>query len=132
MEVKDTYGRGDHKYWRWVDGRQGSGYKVFYLLSWWLFDLVLIHYPEGSYIQWHRDPVPKGLEHHRINVVLKAGKVGGEFERLVTDPVFCVMTPEITRARFVRFRPDIQSHRVHKIVKGSRWVFSIGWVRKVK
>jgi hypothetical protein len=130
--MKDKYRRGKVKYWRWTAGRQGSGYKIFYMWNW-LFDFLIIRYPTGSYIHWHNDPVPSPKKHHRINIVLWEAEEGGEFERIVAvDPM---AWPDLkptrrfikTKQRFVHFRPDIEDHMVHKITKGERWVLSLGW-----
>lgn len=122
--MKDIYGRGKIKFFRWVNGRQGSGYKIMYFWNW-LFDLVLIRYPVGSYINWHVDPVPKGLKHHRINIAIKQSEIGGEFE-YGND----ISDTGLTKQRFVYFRPDVTMHKVHEIKKGERWILSIGWVTK--
>jgi len=124
--MKDTYGRGKTQFFKWTPGRQGGGYRIAYLWNW-LFDLVLIHYPTGSYIHWHTDPVPKGLKHFRLNIVLVKANGGDFYCRTVSlnpegeDGTFWKV------GRFVLFRPDIQPHRVSKIVSGERWVLSIGW-----
>lgn len=117
--LKDNYGRGKIKYLRWIDGRQGDGYKILYLWNW-LFDLVLIRYPVGSYVRCHRDPVKRG-NHHRINIELTRPMNGGHFN--------CDLKwVRIKLPRFVWFRPDKGLHSV-SLVKGSeRWVFSIGWI----
>lgn len=124
---EDVYGRGKTKYWRWTDGRQGSGYKIFYMWNW-LFDFLIIRYPTDSYIHWHVDPVPAPLKHHRVNIVLKEAKEGGDFEYNAIDEEIGGLIK--TKQRFIRFRPDIEKHRVHKITKGERWVLSIGWITK--
>lgn len=119
--MKDTYGRGKVKYLTWIDGRQGSGYKIMYLWNW-KFDLVLIRYPEGSFIRWHTDPVPAPLKHHRINFTVRQAE-GGRF--------YCKDMPtHLKFKRIVRFRPDIQMHKVSRVTKGERWVISLGWVTK--
>lgn len=107
---------------RWDLGRQGTGYRKCLLaaLAWPVsFDLYLIHYPEGSEIPWHTDPV-KGWEHHRINLVLKAPKKGGRFE---CNGIF-------QPGRLHRLHPDIDRHRVTKIENGTRWVLSLGFLRR--
>lgn len=126
--MKDQYGRGHVKYWRWTDGRQGSGYKIFYMWNW-LFDFLIIRYPTNSFIHWHNDPVPAPLKHHRINIVLWEAEKGGEFERQL-DLHNGQRTFQKTKQRFMRFRPDIEKHMVHRITKGERWVLSLGWTTK--
>jgi hypothetical protein len=106
---------------RWQRGRQGSGYdKMLLLTASWplLFDSYLIRYPEGSEIPAHTDPVQTG-RHFRLNIILKSPQSGGEF--LCDKPIFATK-------RIKLFRPDASSHRVTKVVGGSRYVFSLGWV----
>ena len=105
----------------WIEGRQGSGYyklKIFEskLLK---MDCYILKYPEGSYIDVHKDPVPEPYEHHRLNVILKKAEKGGTF---LLDYV------EQT-GRIHKFRPDIQEHNLHRIEKGIRYVLSIGWLK---
>ena len=111
---------------RWQRGRQGTGYDKMLLLAapWPLpFDSYLIRYPEGSEIPPHTDPVASG-RHYRLNVILKSPRDGGEF--VCARPLF-----ETRRIKL--FRPDACEHSVTRVVGGSRYVFSIGWVlgRKV-
>ena len=106
---------------RWQRGRQGSGYDKMLLLTgrWPLpFDSYLIRYPEGSAIPPHTDPVQAG-RHYRLNIVLKSPRAGGEF--VCADPIFA------TR-RIKLFRPDACEHSVTRVVGGSRYVLSVGWV----
>jgi hypothetical protein len=106
---------------RWQKGRQGTGYDKMLLLTapWPLpFDSYLIRYPEGSEIPPHIDPVSSG-RHFRLNVILKAPKSGGEF--ICENPIFATK-----RIKF--FRPDVSFHSVTRVVGGSRYVFSFGWL----
>ena len=108
--------------WRWQRGRQGTGYDKMLLLTgrWPLpFDSYLIRYPEGAAIPPHTDPVQAG-RHYRLNVVLKASPQGGEF--VCAEPIF-------QSARVNLFRPDVCEHSVTRVVGGSRYVWSLGWVR---
>ena len=108
--------------WRWQRGRQGTGYDKMLLLTgrWPLpFDSYLIRYPEGAAIPPHTDPVQAG-RHYRLNVVLKASPQGGEF--VCAKPIF-------QSARVNLFRPDVCEHSVTRVVGGSRYVLSLGWVR---
>jgi len=106
---------------RWQLGRQGTGYDKMLLLTarWPLpFDSYLIRYPEGSEIPPHTDPVQKG-RHYRLNVVLKSPEAGGEF----------VCASPIHASRRIKFfRPDACEHSVTRVVGGSRYVLSLGWV----
>ena len=106
---------------RWQRGRQGTGYDKMLLLTapWPLpFDCYLIRYPDGSEIPPHTDPVAAG-RHYRLNVILKAPRSGGEF--VCANPLFA------TR-RIKLFRPDACEHSVTRVVGGSRYVLSVGWV----
>ncbi len=82
------------------------------------FDSYLIRYPEGSEIPPHTDPVSSG-RHYRLNIVLKSPRSGGEF--------VCA-TPLFETRRIKLFRPDACEHSVTRVVGGSRYVLSIGWV----
>ena len=106
---------------RWQCGRQGTGYDKMLLLTapWPLpFDSCLIRYPEGSEIPPHTDPVTSG-RHYRLNVILKSPRSGGEF--VCAQPLF-------QTRRIKLFRPDACEHSVTRVVGGSRYVFSVGWV----
>lgn len=106
---------------RWQTGRQGTGYDKMLLFTapWPVpFDSYLIRYPEGSEIPSHTDPVANG-RHYRLNVILKAPKSGGDF--VCSDPIY-----ETKRIKL--FRPDQSSHSVSRVVGGSRYVLSVGWV----
>ncbi len=106
---------------RWQRGRQGTGYDKMLLATarWPLpFDSYLIRYPEGSEIPPHTDPVQAG-RHYRLNIVLKSPRSGGEF--VCANPIF-----ETRRIKL--FRPDACEHSVTRVVGGSRYVFSLGWV----
>jgi hypothetical protein len=106
---------------RWQRGRQGTGYDKMLLLTapWPVpFDTYLIRYPEGSESPPHTDPVSSG-RHYRLNVILKSPKSGGEF--------VCA-TPLFSSKRIKLFRPDACEHSVTRVVGGSRYVLSVGWV----
>lgn len=118
------------KFFRWIDGRQDSGYKIMNLWFKW-FDLVLIRYPLGSYIDWHTDPVPSRFEHHRINITVRRA-IGGRFKTKGTACWEGVIGDSYYNKRVIRFRPDIQIHGVERVKAGERWVISIGWVRAKK
>jgi hypothetical protein len=111
--------------WRWGNDLYNTGYHIFTILySRWLgIDIYLFHYPEGSCIPKHKDPAKYG-PHYRFNVELKKAKVGGEFK--CANKVFSWWN------RVHLFRADANYHRVTKIEKGSRWVFSIGWTNRFK
>lgn len=105
----------------WQQGRQGSGYEKISLLNIqrpFAVDAYIIRYPIGSEIPLHVDPVDKG-QHFRLNIVLRQATVGGDF--------YCEKTLINTR-RIKFFRPDAYRHSVSKVIKGSRYILSIGWV----
>jgi len=106
---------------RWQRGRQEGGYDRMLLFTarWPLaFDSYLIRYPEGAQIAPHTDPVSSG-RHYRLNLILKSPKSGG---------VFVCATPIHDSRRIKLFRPDLCEHSVTRVVGGSRYVLSIGWV----
>ena len=83
-------------------------------------DVYLLKFPTGSYIDDHKDPSPEGYEHHRINFVLNKNFKGGKF----------VIKGKAQEGRIHKFRPDKHKHRVTKIKEGTRYVFSIGYLKK--
>jgi hypothetical protein len=110
------------KLFRWEQGRQQSGYNKMLLCgAWWpvKFDVYLLKFPQGSEIPPHTDQVGTAA-HYRLNIVLKHAHQGGEF--MCKNPIF-----ETRRIKF--FRPDQSEHQVSKVIKGSRYVLSIGWLR---
>lgn len=105
------------------EGRQGTGYlklKLFEFRKILKSDCYLLKFPEGSSIGEHVDPVSEG-KHYRLNVVLKRPAVGGLL--FCESPIFRL------GERVCFFRPDVSKHSVSKIEKGSRWVFSLGFLR---
>lgn len=111
------------KFWRWEKGRQNTGYEKLPLLcSRWPipFDLYLLRFREGVHIPPHTDRVESG-RHYRLNIVLKQAKLGGEF--LCDSPIY-------ESARIKLFRPDIAEHAVGEVRSGTRYVLSLGWVRR--
>ena len=106
----------------WVKGRQGTGYEKLRLLvsSYFKFDVYLLKFKKGSYIDTHTDPVKEG-RHFRLNIILKNAYEGGEF----------VCKNTIFSNSFINyFRPDISEHGVTRIDSGVRYVLSIGWIKK--
>lgn len=106
---------------KWVEGRQGTGYETCLLFQSerFKFDCYLIRYRPGSYVGSHVDPVPSG-EHHRLNIILQHAKRGGEFHALK-------WLYKSDRIKY--FRSD-SPHWVDRIDEGTRYVFSIGWIRE--
>ncbi len=83
------------------------------------FDAYLLRFPEGAEVPPHTDPVSGG-RHFRLNVVLKNARAGGEFR--CAEPIYA-------SGRIKLFRPDTTPHSVTRIVAGTRYVLSLGWVR---
>ena len=111
------------KAFRWEQGRQETGYAKMLLFTgvWPLkFDSYILKYPDGAFIPPHTDPVKTG-RHYRLNIVLKNAPQGGEF--ICGNPIF-----ESKRIKF--FRPDACEHSLTKVQGGSRYVLSIGWIKK--
>jgi hypothetical protein len=110
------------KLWTWVEGRQKAGYQIFTLIysRKLRMDCYLIRYPVGSNIPRHRDEVAENERHYRLNIQLWPAKIGGE--------LYCAHS--IFRLGPINlFRPDLVTHSVSTVLKGTRYVFSIGWIR---
>ncbi len=109
--------------WRWEKGRQQTGYDKLLLMTarWPLkFDLYLLRFPQGVSIPPHTDPVQAG-RHYRLNLLVKKAHKGGDF--VCQNPIF-----ESDRIKL--FRPDVSEHSVTPVEEGSRYLISLGWVRK--
>lgn len=107
---------------RWDDGRQNSGYeKMLLCFAYWpiKFDIYLLRFKVGSEIPPHVDPIASG-KHYRLNIILKSAIEGGDF--ICIDPIY-------ESKRIKLFRPDMSEHRVTRIIQGSRYLLSIGWVK---
>ena len=83
-------------------------------------DIYLLRFREGAEISSHTDSVTSG-EHHRLNIIIRHARSGGEF--ICEKPIF-----ENKRLKY--FRPDLSEHSVSKVTEGTRYVLSIGWVKK--
>lgn len=108
---------------RWQFGRQNSGYEKMLLLQnriLFPFDIYLLRFHPKSYIHAHTDQHSDG-DHYRLNIILKNAKSGGEF--ICTSTLFA-------SKRIKLFRPDICEHGVSEIISGTRYVLSIGWIKK--
>lgn len=106
---------------RWQRGRQNSGYDKMLLCGalWPIkFDAYLLRFPEGSEVPAHRDTVKEG-KHYRLNLIVKKAQQGGEF--ICNDAIY-------SSSRIKLFRPDLCEHQVSKVIKGNRYLLSIGWV----
>jgi len=81
-------------------------------------DCYLLKFDEGHEVPSHIDEVSQG-RHFRFNLILKHAESGGEF--------CCEKT--LFESRSIKlFRPDINQHSVSKILKGKRYVLSVGWL----
>lgn len=117
--------------WGFRAGRQRSGYRTFTFLhlkwprrlggTFLGCDGHLIHYPDGSHIPPHRDPVAHG-RHYRINLVLWRPRGGGVFEAVGDGG----RRGWALGQRLFFFRPDLMTHSVSRC-DGARWVLSFGW-----
>ena len=110
------------KFFRWEKGRQETGYeKMLLATAKWPkpFDMYLLRFHPGHERPPHTDKV-EGGEHHRLNVIFKNAKQGGQF--ICKDAIY-----ESNRIKY--FRPDKSEHQVTKIISGNRYVFSLGWIQ---
>lgn len=114
----------------WEAGRQGGGYEKMKLFESrrFKFDLYLLRYREGSEVKPHTDPAKNGYKHFRLNLILKEAEEGGRF--LISPPML-VEKVGLNFRRLKLFRPDIQKHAVTQVLKGTRLVLSLGWLRKI-
>jgi hypothetical protein len=111
-------------FFRWVLGRQQTGYSTMTLL--WVtkwtpvpFDMNILKCPKGAHVPPHRDLV-SGYRHYRFNIILTYPP-GGKF----------VSETNIFRwGPFVFFRPDLSLHSVTPVEDGVRYVLSMGWALK--
>lgn len=87
-----------------------------------VFDCYLLRFKQGSEIPPHTDQNDKG-KHLRLNVILKQAKKGGEF--ICDETIY-------ESKRIKLFRPDLHQHQVTRVIEGSRWVLSVGWLRNNK
>ena len=110
----------------WKEGRQETGYFKCKLAGGRRWDCYLLKYPVGSYLPDHIDPVDVGREHHRINVVLKRAERGGNFY-ISQHPRFA----DLSKKRIIKFRSDIYRHGLTPVIKGTRYVLSIGWIKDI-
>lgn len=119
--------------WRWVQGRQGTGYVKMKLWSSKLLrcDCYRIKYFAGAYIPAHTDPSPvPGTVHHRLNVELKSTDCrGGDFliNGAQARPIF-----QYGRLQVFHFLSSEETHEVTEVTEGRRKVLSFGWLTKTK
>lgn len=101
---------------KWIEGRQGTGYYKLPLLIFLSFDSYILKYCEGSYIPAHKDYL-HNYNHYRLNIELCKAKKGG---------VFSCKKQIFNWWRINLFRPDLYSHSVSPIEKGIRYILSFG------
>jgi hypothetical protein len=121
---------------RWRSGRQSSGYEKMLLATapWPVaFDLYLLRFKKGAQIPFHRDPAPKDkrgrtMRHYRLNIFLRNADKGGVFQTR-TD---CADDKHrlFSASRVELFRPDLLEHSVTEVEDGTRYVLSLGWLRR--
>ena len=110
-------------FFKWVEGRQGSGYdKMPLFISRWLkCDFYLLKFPKGVSVPTHTDPVEKHYTHHRINLTLNGPYYVGS--RMY------VLGPCKRFWRFVYLRPDKYEHGLSAVSEDT-YMLSFGWKRK--
>jgi hypothetical protein len=107
--------------WKWVDGRQGSGYhKLLLACIAPYFDVYLLRFPEDSFVPIHKDPVTN-RRHFRLNIVLRRAKFGG---KMVCEAGLGISS------RVMYFRPDVVKHALTRVQAGTLYMLSIGWTRR--
>jgi hypothetical protein len=111
---------------KWQKGRQNTGYEKMLVCESYFpvpFDIYILRFNKGNEIPEHTDKVMQGFKHYRMNIILKHSIEGGDF----------VCNNCIINNKYVKFfRPDINIHSVTKIIKGTRYVLSIGFLKKEK
>lgn len=111
--------------WTWKEGRQKAGYEIFTILFSKLLrmDCYLIRYPVGAHIPPHCDQVGENEKHYRLNLEIWPARKGGKLN--CAHSIFRLGPINL-------FRPDLVTHSVSPVVEGTRYVFSIGWVKTNK
>jgi len=107
---------------KWKLGRHQTGYEklLIFQSKWLLCDLYFLRMKQGSFIPNHIDKSPiEGMNHNRVNVILKEATEGGKFESKY---------PVVKFFRFIFFRPDKNKHNVSEVILGTRYVLSFGWL----
>lgn len=110
----------------WIKGRQGGDY--FKLKIWvserFKFDIYILKFPQWSYVHDHKDPVPEGYVHNRLNIILKRARVGGFFYSVKDGKRVR------TKKRVKLFQPSEVVHGMTQVVFGSSYWLSIGWLKR--
>lgn len=82
-------------------------------------DQFFIYYNVGDVVETHLDKAAPGSEHWRCNLVLQQAEVGGILTMGEKEVELCAGDMYV-------FRPDLVSHGVSAIEKGSRLVWTTG------
>jgi hypothetical protein len=82
--------------------------------------VYLVRYSAGHAIMPHVDMVAEGRL-YKLNCVLVKPQAGGEF--------WCEKNIFNLFGRVVLFRPDLYTHQVSKIERGTRWLLSFALTR---
>lgn len=101
-------------------------------------DCYLLRYKKDSYAPAHKDAAPDGYIHHRLNIVISLkGVVGGIYREERSfgygSSVMRAVHPDFSIGKIIRvykINPSDISHEVTEVKKGTRYVLSIGWLRK--
>lgn len=91
-----------------------------------LSDCWLIYYPEGSYIPWHTDPVPKGTTMYRMNLVVTSPRKGGDLSVPNGWQKSEPLTVNFEPGQAVLFKPSEIKHSITPVGTGGRLVLSVG------
>lgn len=106
---------------RWEQGRLNTGYEKLKLFQFWRFDCYVLRFRTGALVPMHTDVVPN-KKHHRINILLKDCDEGG-YVWGCSQKTWQVGY----NRRFVYFRPDLIVHGMYEVLKGTKYILSIGW-----
>lgn len=105
---------------KFVQGRQGGRYTKWLLFESQLFkfDLYILHFEKGAYVNSHIDECIEGYEHHRVNISWTPQnqmRVIGELRSWLGN-------------RVMYLRPDRDRHYTFPARK-AYYMLSIGWLR---
>lgn len=82
------------------------------------YDSWILKYPEGSSIPPHIDNAPFGSQHWRLNALIQ--KTDGGRLYLKNRNI------DLHQGDAIVFRPDVTEHSVSTIVRGERYIWSVG------
>ena len=126
------------KIFEWTEGRRKSKYNKLPLLLLGygkpmpfigFLDCYILKFGPGGRVNPHQDPVIVEQDdgtndyyaHHRLNIIVKKSRQGGEF--------VCFDGPhkQFLNGRIHFFRSDLCIHSVTEVTEGTRYVLSVGW-----